>query len=155
MLPLCILGWWGNYWKIVKHKHEESHDCVDGYITNTNGKITEGIMVTNSIGGAETFNMTEDIGRNLFRRPSWVALLFHLRILILAHHQCLILTSWALLYKILQLPDFMKMYYIYRHTCMQLFNFGMYLKVYRILSFKNRSNNCFSLYNSIFVYYYI
>lgn len=40
------------------------------YLTNTNGKITEGIMVTNSIGGAETFNMTDDIGRNLFRRPS-------------------------------------------------------------------------------------
>lgn len=47
---------------------------------NTNGKIAEGIMV----GKQQWFkqkhaNKAGDIGRNIFKTPSWVALLYHLR----------------------------------------------------------------------------
>lgn len=88
------------------NKHEDSLDCNDGYMWIQMEKLLK------ASGGKETALVGQK--HEISKRPSWVVLLYHSRFLILARHQCLIPTM-GLLYKIPQLPDLMKMYYIHTH----------------------------------------
>lgn len=122
-------------------KHEDSHDTLMMLTTTTTfwaqkEKWLKALWyaIKQQSQRQKNSNKTDDIGRNLFKKPSWVVLRPRLGILILDHPQCLIPTWWALLSKILKQIDVISIYctcintYLHRYlTLVCIWKFTEYL----------------------------